>query len=107
MKTFDSELRDLINQYSKENRSDTPDFILAKYLQRCLLAFDAATVERDTWYGVHLEPGNKYFNIVEESTPSFSIKVEECVASPAPLSAEEVGGDGIGVVDAEEIEKAR
>lgn len=40
-----------INSVSAENGSNTPDFILAKYLVACLEAFDAAVVARDTWYG--------------------------------------------------------
>lgn len=33
---FEKELAILINKYSKENESDTPDFILARYLKDCL-----------------------------------------------------------------------
>jgi hypothetical protein len=50
MNEFRKELRDLINRNSLENSSDTPDFILAAYLDRCLCAFDRAVVERDSWY---------------------------------------------------------
>jgi hypothetical protein len=51
MSTFRDELQALINRYSKENGSDTPDFILASYLEQCLKAFDQATKDRDAWYG--------------------------------------------------------
>lgn len=44
------ELRETLNRCSAENESDTPDFILAKYLLTCLYAFDEATKERDRWY---------------------------------------------------------
>lgn len=50
MKSFKSELSALLNKWSKENGSDTPDFILAKYLMACLVAFDAATKLRTEWY---------------------------------------------------------
>lgn len=40
-----------INRHSAENGSDTPDFILAEFLMRCLDAFDGALSERETWYG--------------------------------------------------------
>jgi len=40
MKTFEQELRNLINKYSKENDSGTPDYILAEYLCMCLAAFN-------------------------------------------------------------------
>lgn len=47
---FRSELVDLINRYSLENNSDTPDFILADYLIDCLEVFNAYTNRRATWY---------------------------------------------------------
>lgn len=48
---FRSELRVILNRYSMENRSNTPDYVLATYLARCLEAFDDATRERSQWYG--------------------------------------------------------
>jgi hypothetical protein len=48
---FIRELRDLINSHSKENNSDTPDIILAKYLKRCLDLFDEIIPLREDWYG--------------------------------------------------------
>jgi hypothetical protein len=59
--TLKEEIEGAINRTSSENRSNTPDFILSEYLIGCLRAFEAATVERDRWYGVNLEPANKYF----------------------------------------------
>ena len=47
---FRQELSNLINKYSAENGSDTPDFVLARYLQNCIKNFDAAVKERDEWY---------------------------------------------------------
>jgi hypothetical protein len=43
---FREELETLINKYSMEGRSDTPDFILANYLTACLVAYDNALIER-------------------------------------------------------------
>ena len=40
-----------INRHSRENASDTPDFILAEYLVACLDAFDQAVRQREKWYG--------------------------------------------------------
>ena len=54
-------LEDLMNSISRENESNTPDFLLADYLVNCLEIFDQTIKSRDAWYGVHLEPGNKYF----------------------------------------------
>jgi len=51
MTQFEVELRELINRNSMENGSDTPDFILAEYLSRCLETFDAIVVKRAEWYG--------------------------------------------------------
>lgn len=39
---FKEALCELINMYSLENDSDTPDYILADYLCSCLEAFNAA-----------------------------------------------------------------
>ena len=52
---------DAINRVSAENGSNTPDFILAEYLVQCLATFDHVVTMRDDWYGVHLEPANKFF----------------------------------------------
>ncbi len=51
MRTFEKELAVLINRYSKEQDSDTPDFILAEYLVHCLKIWGEATTKRDEWYG--------------------------------------------------------
>lgn len=48
---FRDELTDLINKYSKENGSDTPDFVLSGFIQDSLNAFDNAVVLREEWYG--------------------------------------------------------
>lgn len=60
-RSFEVELTELINRHSKENGSNTPDFILAAYLRECLLNFDATISRRDTWHGsgvldAHKEP---------------------------------------------------
>lgn len=47
---FTEELRVLINRFSVENGSDTPDFILADYLVGCLDAFEALMRNRKLWY---------------------------------------------------------
>ncbi len=50
-KTFREALTHTINCFSKENGSNTPDFILAEYLECCLAAFDGVTQAREEWYG--------------------------------------------------------
>jgi hypothetical protein len=52
------ELRDAINRVSAENGSNTPDLILANFLEAALEAFDEAVRDRDLWYGVSLGPRN-------------------------------------------------
>jgi hypothetical protein len=59
MSDFQTELEGLINRHSVENSSNTPDYILAGYLQRCLDAFNIATKQRDGWYDVELRPGSR------------------------------------------------
>lgn len=52
---FRTELEKLINRESRENGSDTPDFILADYLQDCLNSWDKAVSAREKWYGRSVE----------------------------------------------------
>ncbi len=52
MGMFRKELEVLINRHSKENGSDTPDFILAEFLDGCLSAFDTAVQLRTDHYKV-------------------------------------------------------
>lgn len=47
---FKRDLTELVNRYSLENGSDTPDFVLADYLVACLDAWNLSTVQRDRWY---------------------------------------------------------
>jgi hypothetical protein len=47
---FKKELAELINKYSMENGSDTPDFILASYLIGCLDNYAKIVNERDGWF---------------------------------------------------------
>lgn len=53
-KDFTTELRELINKHSKENGSDTPDWLLAIYLQDCLDVWNRTIVAREKWYGREL-----------------------------------------------------
>lgn len=65
--TFHVKLESLLNAESMENGSNTPDFMLAKYLMRCLEAFDEAVRTRDDWYDsgkgiVDEEPNDSRFS---------------------------------------------
>jgi hypothetical protein len=48
---FEKELESLINRYSMESGSNTPDYILVEYLKNSLENFHLATRLRDNWYG--------------------------------------------------------
>lgn len=47
---FRHELFSLLNKYSKENGSNTPDFILADYLVDCLAALDKLSNKSAEWH---------------------------------------------------------
>lgn len=47
---FLKELTTLLNKFSMENGSDTPDFILADYLLHCLQEWNITTARRDVWH---------------------------------------------------------
>ena len=51
MEKFEKELEQLINKTSRENDSNTPDFILAEFLTNCLKAFNTTIQKREAWYG--------------------------------------------------------
>lgn len=56
---FLKELQELINRHSIENESNTPDFILAAYLNDCLSSFTVAVQQRENWYGRDPRPTSK------------------------------------------------
>ena len=58
--SFIEELRNTINRHSKENGSNTPDFILAEFLNDALNSYDKSVKARDKWYGKELSPGGDY-----------------------------------------------
>jgi hypothetical protein len=49
--TFRESLTQLINQYSKENSNNTPDYLLANFLIGCMDTFDLTVRRRDEWFG--------------------------------------------------------
>lgn len=52
-KSLEKELSELLNRHSAENRSNTPDFILAGFLTGCLVSWHQSTRRRDDWWGVN------------------------------------------------------
>lgn len=49
-KNLKEELSRALNKWSAENGSNTPDFILARYLTDCLAAFERASNHRGEWH---------------------------------------------------------
>jgi len=58
LEKFEDELVRLINCYSMENGSNTPDFMLANYLVGCLKLWNSTLKWREKWYGRVPEPGD-------------------------------------------------
>lgn len=52
---FERDIAEVINKHSRENESNTPDFILARYVVRALEAFEAASLHREKWFGRSLK----------------------------------------------------
>lgn len=48
---FQKEIEQIVNKYSMENESNTPDFILANYIIMSLDAFNKTVELREAWYG--------------------------------------------------------
>lgn len=55
-KSLARELANLLNRHSRENASNTPDWVLAEYLVGCLENFETFVNKREKWYGVQLIP---------------------------------------------------
>ena len=55
---LESELCSVLNRYSTENASNTPDFILAQFLLGCLAAWNIGVQQRETWYGRDARPSH-------------------------------------------------
>jgi hypothetical protein len=51
MEDLHKALTNLLNRYSSECTSDTPDYILAMYILDSLTAFERGVIRRDYWYG--------------------------------------------------------
>lgn len=52
--TLQEKLASLLNSESREQDSNTPDFLLAEFMMNCLDAFELASNKREVWYGVEL-----------------------------------------------------
>ncbi len=48
--SFQQALKNLLNTYSKENENNTPDYVLAEYLESCLDNYNATIKKRNEWF---------------------------------------------------------
>lgn len=67
--SFFDELTGLLNRYSKENGSDTPDWILAEYLLACLDTWNATMQQREKWYGRPMTRGTAILPLYDPRPP--------------------------------------
>jgi hypothetical protein len=88
--TFHDELASLINKYSLENGSNTPDFILALYLQQCLATFNDIMKKREDWYGRRCGIGGGCIDLRKQMQDRVMEALEEAEAKAA------VSGDLLG-----------
>ena len=72
---LEQELAAVLNRYSCENESNTPDFLLARFLLGCLRAWDESVRRRERWYGrdPNTGPGSPHTSLPGEPT---TIRVE-------------------------------
>lgn len=72
------EIEKLINQFSIENASDTPDYIIANYLIDCLIAFNSNVKRREHWYGRCVQDDDKsarqQFEIKAKTTEELALE---------------------------------
>ena len=54
--SFQKDLEELLNKYSMEIGSNTPDFVLAEYLMDCYHSFNKAVNSRQQWYSRDEKP---------------------------------------------------
>lgn len=69
---FKTELEHVINKHCAENGSNTPDFILAQYMNACLIAFEEAVNTREKWYG--RDPDSRRLNLAAPSVPATPVE---------------------------------
>ncbi len=102
MKDFRRELEELINQHSMENESNTPDFILARYLTDSLKAFDKAINAREAWY--NRLPSDKKSVLLKDKFEKIANEINyhnECakatLGDTLKITAEDLAGQKLSV----------
>ena len=87
-KEFRAELTSLINRFSAETDSNTPDYILADLMISCLNAASALTTAREKFYDVKLYPGHVH-------GPGVEIVTSDPNMEDRPVIPEAYDGDKI------------
>lgn len=77
---FKKDLEALINKHSMENGSDTPDFMIADYLCKCLIAYNKTIEQRERWYGRDQKEVGCEHNSVSTNTATIGASVSETIA---------------------------
>jgi len=73
MSELENKLAGALNSVSRENDSNTPDFILAEFMMGCLDAFELASNKREVWFGVHLDILNDWERLINEAVGEASM----------------------------------
>ena len=69
--TLEQEIETLLNKNCIDNDTDTPDFILAKYLMNCLEVYKETVAARDKWFG--FDPWGKHQKPIDLEPVEFTI----------------------------------
>ena len=77
--SFETELTKLLNCHCKDTTTNTPDFILAKYLMDTIQALESLNKHRDTWHGHSTEDS--------ETNPSSLHLCPECHCEPSLVTS--------------------
>lgn len=64
---LEEKLSSLLNSESRENDSNTPDYILAEFMMNCLDAFELASNKREVWFGVTLDILNDWKGLIMQA----------------------------------------
>lgn len=70
---LEKKLTELINSESRENDSNTPDYLLSEFMMNCLDAFELASNKREVWYGVELDILNNWEELIMQAMGEVSM----------------------------------
>ena len=70
---LEKKLSGIINEESRENDSNTSDWILAEFMMSCLDAFELASNKREAWYGVTLDILNDWEQLIMQAIGEVSM----------------------------------